>query len=164
MGDCNCTKKLFQTIQPVLSSEYLWVQPNLLKGSVTITAGPWDKSSVCPEDLGTRERAAKTAAAARRWREYSRQGVDHRGIRNLPSKSKAEDEKDSKKTTALKWHRCYCVSSSGALLGFSSLPLTLACHLGNLYLAKNCTWLYWNWMCAWHKYICYLLAGLKTAF
>ncbi|CAK9198587.1 unnamed protein product [Sphagnum troendelagicum] len=67
-----------------------------------IWSNPGGDGDPMPEDLGTRERAAKTAAAARRWREYSRQGVDHRGIRNLPSKSKAEDEKDSKKTTALK--------------------------------------------------------------
>ncbi|KAG0553693.1 hypothetical protein KC19_12G031600 [Ceratodon purpureus] len=50
-----------------------------------------------PDDVGDRERAAKTAAASRRWREYSRQNSGRRSTQTLLSKSGAED--DIKKTT-----------------------------------------------------------------
>ncbi|CAK9228722.1 unnamed protein product [Sphagnum troendelagicum] len=53
------------------------------------------------DDMGARKRAAKTAAAARRWREYSRQGVDRRGMHILLSQSATEDE-ESEKTAAMK--------------------------------------------------------------
>lgn len=55
-----------------------------------------------PSDKYARERVAKTAAAARRWREYSRQGADRRAIRNLPSASGSEnaEEEDSKRAKA----------------------------------------------------------------
>ncbi|CAK9274698.1 unnamed protein product [Sphagnum jensenii] len=53
------------------------------------------------DDTGARKRAAKTAAAARRWREYSRQGVDRRGMHILLSQSATEDE-ESEKTAAMK--------------------------------------------------------------
>jgi len=47
-----------------------------------------------------RERAARTAAASRRWREYSRQTSGlRRSIGTLPSKSGAQDEM---KKTAVK--------------------------------------------------------------
>jgi hypothetical protein len=71
-------------------------------GNVFAIAGDWDNSFVCPDDLGARKRAAKTAAAARRWREYSRQGVDRRGMHILLSQSATEDE-ESEKTAAMKW-------------------------------------------------------------
>ncbi|CAK9878096.1 unnamed protein product [Sphagnum jensenii] len=53
------------------------------------------------DDTGAHKRAAKTAAAARRWREYSRQGVDRRGMHILLSQSATEDE-ESEKTAAMK--------------------------------------------------------------
>ncbi|CAM6096578.1 unnamed protein product [Calypogeia fissa] len=59
-----------------------------------------EKSARAAADKYTRERATKTAAAARRWREYSRQGVDRRGIRHLPSTSGSEEEEDSKREKA----------------------------------------------------------------
>ncbi len=77
-----------------------WVNVN--NGNVFAIAGDWDNSFVCPDDMGVRKRAAKTAAAARRWREYSRQGVDRRGMHILLSQSATEDE-ESEKTAAMKW-------------------------------------------------------------
>lgn len=57
-----------------------------------------------PSDKYARERAAKTAAAARRWREYSRQGVYRRAIRHLPSTAgsgdNAEEGEGSKREKA----------------------------------------------------------------
>lgn len=44
-----------------------------------------------PDDMGARERAAKTAAASRRWREYSRQ-TGRKTAFSLPSKRATEDE------------------------------------------------------------------------
>jgi hypothetical protein len=75
---------------------------NANNGNVFAIAGDWDNSFVCPDDTGARKRAAKTAAAARRWREYSRQGVDRRGMHILLSQSATEDE-ESEKTAAMKW-------------------------------------------------------------
>lgn len=54
------------------------------------------------DDLGARERAAKTAAASRRWREYSRQGVDRQRMRALAARSESEIETDSQKKAAVK--------------------------------------------------------------
>lgn len=54
------------------------------------------------DDLGARERAAKTAAASRRWREYSRQGVDRQRMRSLAAQSESESETDSKKKAVVK--------------------------------------------------------------
>ncbi|XP_024364480.1 uncharacterized protein [Physcomitrium patens] len=48
-----------------------------------------------PDDMGARERAAKTAAASRRWREYSRQNAGRRSVYSLPPKSGARDESES---------------------------------------------------------------------
>ncbi|XP_024357455.2 chaperone protein dnaJ C76, chloroplastic [Physcomitrium patens] len=55
-----------------------------------------------PDDMGARKRAAKTAAASRRWREYSRQNAGRRSVFSLPRQSGTEDETDSKKETAVK--------------------------------------------------------------
>jgi len=42
-----------------------------------------------------RERASRAAAAARKWREYSRKGVDRRPTCSLPEKkSSAEEQKE----------------------------------------------------------------------
>lgn len=49
----------------------------------------------CADDMGARERAAKTAAASRRWREYSRQNAGRRSVYSLPPKSGARDESES---------------------------------------------------------------------
>eukprot|EP00250_Pteridium_aquilinum_P005577 c15649_g1_i1 orf=395-1531(-) len=57
-----------------------------------------------PVDPAVQERAAKAAAAARRWREYSRKGADRRPIYNLPinftldaeQKGEKSEEKTSK--------------------------------------------------------------------
>ena len=54
------------------------------------------------DDLGARERAAKTAAASRRWREYSRQGVDRQRMRILAARSESESKTDSQKKAAVK--------------------------------------------------------------
>lgn len=50
------------------------------------------------DDLGARERAA----ASRRWREYSRQGVDRQRMRSLAAQSESESETDSKKKAVVK--------------------------------------------------------------
>ncbi|BFI23703.1 ferredoxin [Marchantia polymorpha subsp. ruderalis] len=64
-------------------------------------SGADEKSSKAAADKYSRERAAKTAAAARRWREYSRKGVDRRAIRILAAesavKAQAEEDKDKEK-------------------------------------------------------------------
>ncbi|KAI5084259.1 hypothetical protein GOP47_0000428 [Adiantum capillus-veneris] len=45
-------------------------------------------------DVDLQERAAKAAAAARRWREYSRKGVDRKPTYNLPSYVTCESDED----------------------------------------------------------------------
>ncbi|KAJ7565974.1 hypothetical protein O6H91_02G083500 [Diphasiastrum complanatum] len=66
--------------------------------------GPWWQG-IWSEPLGedghqhggnpaSQDKAARAAAAARRWREYSRQGIDRRSIGRLPSK---KDEKELRK-------------------------------------------------------------------
>jgi hypothetical protein len=66
-----------------------------------VWSNPGGDGDPIPDDTGARKRAAKTAAAARRWREYSRQGVDRRGMHILLSQSATEDE-ESEKTAAMK--------------------------------------------------------------
>ena len=48
-------------------------------------------------DPEVQERAARAAAAARRWREYSRKGVDRKPIYNLPPCSTPELEDERKR-------------------------------------------------------------------
>lgn len=81
----------------------------MMKEKNKMGSGPWwqnawnqspdGNESQNPVDPEVQERAAKAAAAARRWREYSRKGVDRRPIYNLPSKftsySDEESENDS---------------------------------------------------------------------
>ncbi|KAL2651990.1 hypothetical protein R1flu_020118 [Riccia fluitans] len=58
-----------------------------------------EKSSKKAADKYARERAAKAAAASRRWREYSRRGVDRRAVRILAAETaaKAQEEVDKEK-------------------------------------------------------------------
>ncbi|KAL3699856.1 hypothetical protein R1sor_017878 [Riccia sorocarpa] len=58
-----------------------------------------EKSSKEAADKYAKERAAKAAAASRRWREYSRRGVDRRAVRILAAETaaKAQEEADKKK-------------------------------------------------------------------
>lgn len=43
-------------------------------------------------DEEVKERARRAAAAARRWREYSRRGVDKPATYKLPSQSQSQSE------------------------------------------------------------------------
>ncbi|KAG0585150.1 hypothetical protein KC19_3G262100 [Ceratodon purpureus] len=65
-------------------------------------ATPGGDENYRPDDMGARERAAKTAAATRRWREYSRQTSNRKSAFSLPSQSRSEDESESKKETVVK--------------------------------------------------------------
>lgn len=51
-------------------------------------------SNPSSENYSARERASRSAAAARKWREYSRKGVDRRPTCSLPGKSSAEEQKE----------------------------------------------------------------------
>lgn len=62
--------------------------------------GVWDGgnrgTNPSSENYSARERASRAAAAARKWREYSRKGVDRRPIHSLPGKkSSAEEQKEA---------------------------------------------------------------------
>ncbi|KAH9314763.1 hypothetical protein KI387_023390, partial [Taxus chinensis] len=56
----------------------------------------WDGDSQgtyqSPGNNNVRERASRAAAAARKWREYSREGVDRRPTCSLPSKKSVEED------------------------------------------------------------------------